>query len=783
MERRRKAAVAAAVAGTVLGAGTLGGWLALPQLVRDEVVSRAAARGLRCELVEADVGSSGIVLHGLSLRDEQGFLSATFPEVEIVGGLVALATAGSDAIERIEVRGGDVEIDAQLPPPAPEAGRSSGAAAGETRVRARPEISVRDARVRVRDAHGELFRGVIDASSSSAGTFELVAREVVLGEGAAETASVERVRVEVGEGRLDRLEASGVTLEIASDEPEGDSSLVSRVRALRGEGGSTPAEAADGTAPHAGSPFSWLGAEFQGSVAEMTLRRRSGEGSRDVLSGLSVDVSREGEDGFRTRGAGQPDHGGRLGWDLRIEPVLLRAVGSVELRDVAVAVLEPVLPDALPLHRSEDARLDGELRIEGAGDALHATGRLAIRDLAVATPRIAPEPIAGISLGLEGEATFRPVERRLEIARLRVDSGPAHVDVSGAVEWAPEHYLFDLHAALPPTRCDDAISAIPADLLQEMSAFSLTGTIGGRIDALVDSRDLDATTLTIRVADGCRFESVPALADLSRFEAPFLHRVEEPDGSTFEMTTGPETLAWTPISEISPFLLHAVLGHEDAGFFRHSGFSVGAIRDALVRNLREGRYVVGASTISMQLVKNVFLRREKTLARKVQEVLLTWWIESAWSKERILELYLNVIEYGPGVYGIRAAAEHYFGVAPGDLSPAQSAYLATILPNPKAYHSHWEQGALPSSWANRLARFVRVLGERGRYDAAAVEEGVQEAAALRFHREGDAPPPARTFAGSTSPLPISGRADDAGEIVWDEALDGALVEPYDGADR
>src|SRR5690606_35554590 len=155
-------------------------------------------------------------------------------------------------------------------------------------------------------------------------------------------------------------------------------------------------------------------------------------------------------------------------------------------------------------HRSEDARLDGELRIAGAGDALHATGRLAVRDLAVSSTRIAPEPIGGIALSLDGEATFRPLERRLEIARLRVGSGNAHLDVTGAVEWAPEHYLFDVHAVLPATPCNDAISAIPTDLLQEMAAFSLHGTIGGRLDARVDSRELEATTLTVRVADGCR---------------------------------------------------------------------------------------------------------------------------------------------------------------------------------------------------------------------------------------------------------------------------------------
>ena len=125
------------------------------------------------------------------------------------------------------------------------------------------------------------------------------------------------------------------------------------------------------------------------------------------------------------------------------------------------------------------------------------------------------------------------------------------------------------------------------------------------------------------------------------------------------------------MEDISPYFVHAVLAHEDAGFFSHHGFSEMHIRSALIRNLQEGRYVVGASTITMQLVKNVFLHREKTLARKIQEVLLTWWIERVMPKRDILELYLNVIEYGPGIYGIRRGARHYFNRLPAQLSPAE----------------------------------------------------------------------------------------------------------------
>jgi membrane peptidoglycan carboxypeptidase len=243
------------------------------------------------------------------------------------------------------------------------------------------------------------------------------------------------------------------------------------------------------------------------------------------------------------------------------------------------------------------------------------------------------------------------------------------------------------------------------------------------------------------------------VADLRRFEGPFLHRVVEPDGAVFEMTAGPGSDNWIPIVEISPYFVHAVLAHEDAGFFQHSGFATHAIRDALVRNVREGRYVQGASTISMQLTKNLLLHREKTIARKLQEVLLTWWIESALDKEHILELYLNVIEYAPGVYGIVRGSEHYFGRSPADLSPAEAAFLACVLPGPKRYHEHYVHGSLSSSMRNRVRRFLEHMHARGRIDRVALDEGLAELEGFTFHRPGRMVS-SRTSLGTTAPLPF-----------------------------
>jgi hypothetical protein len=358
----------------------------------------------------------------------------------------------------------------------------------------------------------------------------------------------------------------------------------------------------------------------------------------------------------------------------------------------------------------------------------------------------------------------------------------AEMRLEGSIVWQPERYAFDLHARLPSTPCNDAAHAIPRDLLAELDELALDGRIGGSIDLDVDSDDLDHATLRMRVADACRFLHVPPFADPARFAQPFHHRAVESDGDVFEMDTGPGTLAWTPISRVSPYLLHAVVAHEDASFFDHSGFAPWAIRDALVANLRAGRYVRGASTITMQLVKNAFLHREKTLARKVQEVLLTWWVESAMTKEQILELYLNVIELGDRVYGIRNAARSWFGREPAELSAAESVYLAMILPNPPAFAAeHRREGRPPEAFRRRMASFLRHLGERGRYDAAAVEAGLTDIEAMRFFRDGDPTPAPRALVGSTAVLPIGAYETLAGEGFSLETTEGE--EPVDGGEE
>lgn len=142
---------------------------------------------------------------------------------------------------------------------------------------------------------------------------------------------------------------------------------------------------------------------------------------------------------------------------------------------------------------------------------------------------------------------------------------------------------------------------------------------------------------------------------------------------------------WVPYERISVNLKRAVVAAEDARFLDHEGFDWEMIQKAMARNEKRGRVIAGASTISQQLAKNLFLSSERSWLRKGQEAIITWMLEDVLSKRRILELYLNVAEWGDGIFGAEAAARHHFGVSASALSAEQAAWLAVILPSPRRY--------------------------------------------------------------------------------------------------
>jgi monofunctional biosynthetic peptidoglycan transglycosylase len=142
---------------------------------------------------------------------------------------------------------------------------------------------------------------------------------------------------------------------------------------------------------------------------------------------------------------------------------------------------------------------------------------------------------------------------------------------------------------------------------------------------------------------------------------------------------------WVSYGKISPHLKRAIIASEDAKFTDHEGFDWDGIQKAIEKNQKKGKIVAGGSTISQQLAKNLFLTPSKTPWRKAEEAVITLMLETIWSKQRIFEVYLNVIEWGNGVFGAEAAAHYYYGIPASQLSPEQAAKLAGMVPNPRFY--------------------------------------------------------------------------------------------------
>ncbi len=199
--------------------------------------------------------------------------------------------------------------------------------------------------------------------------------------------------------------------------------------------------------------------------------------------------------------------------------------------------------------------------------------------------------------------------------------------------------------------------------------------------------------------------------DVGRLEKEWPHVImpEDPtDGADYEFKPTPPPY-WVRLSQISSYGKWAIILSEDWGFYRHEGVDFEELRKAVDESLKEGRLVRGASTISQQVVKNVFLSSQRSLWRKAHEIVLTQKMEKVVSKQRILETYFNIVEFGPGIYGIRKASYHYFRKHPSALNPREAAFLAMMLPSPRRYYVSFRQKHLTRFARSRIRSILRKM--------------------------------------------------------------------------
>ena len=250
-----------------------------------------------------------------------------------------------------------------------------------------------------------------------------------------------------------------------------------------------------------------------------------------------------------------------------------------------------------------------------------------------------------------------------------------------------------LRVHTPPFSAQDLFSSFPEGLFTNLDGLRVKGELSWHLDFAVDLSRPDSlefgTSLDRRQFGVLSYGN----ADLTKINEPFEYTAYDHGEPVRTFTVGPSHPGFRPLGKISPYLQHAVLTSEDGAFFEHRGFLPDAFRESIIENIKQRRFARGGSTISMQLVKNVFLSRNKTVARKMEEALLVWLLENQGlsTKERMFEVYLNIIEWGPLVYGAEEASRFYFNKDASRLTLAEAIFLASIIPRPKWFRSSFDE--------------------------------------------------------------------------------------------
>jgi hypothetical protein len=369
---------------------------------------------------------------------------------------------------------------------------------------------------------------------------------------------------------------------------------------------------------------------------------------------------------------------------------------SVEARGLDAGRLIDVRRGTLPL--LDGGIADGRVVLRGSTDALRFHVDMSVRGarLGALADNAADEPQLGdpTDVTIRFDGAWRRAEGTIEIPGVHATLAGATLSGSIALRDLDTNPMVDL--ALGARRLDFAQLLGTSGLAVPESLGMVPG--GGHdlgsatIDVRVRGRPADPASLWVSQKIDFRppRQMPPAIA---RLRGDFIFSSDEGPGPHHPIDVSLASPDFIALREVPPLFVRTLLLAEDAGFYGHRGIDLRELPAALLTNWSRGSVARGASTITQQLAKNLFLSRDKQLGRKLQELAITFLLESALGKDRILEIYLNIIEWGPDLRGLRPAARHYFGREPGALTPAEMAFLVTIIPGPIKYQSSFAHGA------------------------------------------------------------------------------------------
>lgn len=369
---------------------------------------------------------------------------------------------------------------------------------------------------------------------------------------------------------------------------------------------------------------------------------------------------------------------------------------SAKVADLPLTPYGPLTPHALARHLSvRSGRLSGALVFEHDPTARRMTLHtdLTLAKGHVRSPVLAGDVLRDVDVGAQVDLKAEISAGRVTVERATLRAGALEARLAGDFTQGPEHWSLHVDASVPQTDAQAAISGIPAALIPMLQGYQLDGAFAGRVKISADSRRLDETQLDVELdTENVRVIKAGPLSPIPSLAQDFELQVLALPG---DRKIGPGVEGWVNYDDLPSVVPQAITSAEDGGFWKHNGFSMPGIRAALVKNLEAGGLVRGGSTISQQVVKNLFLNHDRTVSRKLQEVLLTWHMEQAVSKERILEIYLNMLHLGPGIYGIRDASRVIFRKMPSRLSLREAVFLGSVLPNPNRFVRLYARRRIP----------------------------------------------------------------------------------------
>ncbi len=440
---------------------------------------------------------------------------------------------------------------------------------------------------------------------------------------------------------------------------------------------------------------------------------------------------------------------GRLPLDPSLGPELKLEGGPLSLRALGVKEGD------FGLHRLEESALSGSVKLELSPDAetVRVDGQAAVQSLELQSAALSPTPVLLDRLAVGGRAEWAVDGSHYSLRGGELRLGEARFATEFEVGRGADFVTLDWRAKAPLVSCQALLDSAPRGLLGDVAALGFQGTFSLDASMRADTRQMGKMLVHWAFENRCKIQKVPPSLDPEQFRGVFQREVlglgEVPEMRDF----GPGSREWTPFSEVSRHLESALLVTEDGRFFRHHGFDDRAIESSIRDNTRAGKFVRGASTISMQLAKNLYLSRDKNLSRKLQEAALTLLLEQSFDKAGLLELYVNVVEFGPGVYGIRQAAEHYFSSTPAALTAAQCFFLASILPAPTRDY-FGADGHLRASRKTHVDRLLGIARKRDRLTDAELEAALAEQ--LVFGQPSTLPPAATEGAPLPAEPPVRG---------------------------